>query len=99
MNIDLNRIENIKEELESLNEGDVLYVNEDKQTKYVIIPIEMYEEVEDMLMIMNQPLDNPQVKIVNSGDFELSYDEYERIKNQIMEIVEKTLMPKPEKLN
>ena len=52
-----------------------------------------------MLMIMNQPLDNPQVKIVNSGDFELSYDEYERIKNQIMEIVEKTLMPKPEKLN
>ena len=52
MNIDLNRIENIKEELESLNEGDVLYVNEDKQTKYVIMPIEMYEEVEDMLMIM-----------------------------------------------
>ena len=39
------------------------------------------------------------MQIAGNQDIELSYDEYERIKEQILEAVEKTLMPKPEKLN
>ena len=39
------------------------------------------------------------VRIATPDDLDLSYDEYERIKKQIMDAVEKTFMPKPEKLN
>ena len=99
MSIDLNKLEQIKDELDALSEDEVLYVNDDGKAKYVLMPIEMYENIEEMMSFLNSPVFNPQVKVVNNGDFELSYDEYERIKNQIMEIVEKTLMPKPEKLN
>ena len=98
MNIDINKLAEIKHELESLNEDEVLFVNEKGNAKYVIAPIELYDRIEEISDSYNRYY-SPQVKVVNSDDFELSYDEYERIKNQIMELVEKTLMPKPEKLN
>lgn len=97
MNIDIGKLSEIKEELESLKEDDVLFVNDNNSAKYVIAPIQLYDRIEDLLH--SYDFYSPQVKVVNSDDFELSYDEYERIKNQIMELVEKTLMPKPEKLN
>ena len=99
MSIDINRIADIRKELEALGERDVLFVNEDAKARYVIMPVEMYDSLEELSMLLDSPVMNPQVKVVSPDDFELSYDEYERIKNQIMEIVEKTLMPKPEKLN
>ena len=99
MSIDINRISDIRDELEALGERDVLFVNEDGKARYVLMPVEMYDSLEELNVLLDSPVMNPQVKIVGPDDFELSYDEYERIKNQIMEIVEKTLMPKPEKLN
>ena len=99
MNIDINRLNEIKQELESLKERDVLYISENGNTKYVIAPIELYDSLQEALGSFDDTFYSPQVKLVNSSDYELSYDEYERIKNQIMELVEKTLMPKPEKLN
>ena len=99
MSIDINRIKDVMEELQSLKEDEVLYVSEDQKTKYVIMPIELYDSLDEAKQLLDSSFMNPQVKVLNSDDFELSYDEYERIKNQIMEIVEKTLMPKPEKLN
>ena len=99
MSIDINRINDIREELEALGERDVLFVNEDGKARYVLMPVEMYDSLEELSVLLDSPVMNPQVKVVSPDDFELSYDEYERIKNQIMEIVEKTLMPKPEKLN
>lgn len=99
MSIDINRIKDIKEELDALKEDDILYVNEDQKAKYVIMPVELYDSLEEAMVLLDSPLMSPQVKVINSDDFELSYDEYERIKNQLVEIIEKTLMPKPEKLN
>lgn len=96
MNIDINKLSEIKNELDSLSEEDVLFIDDQGKTKYVIAPIELYDRIEDLLGGYDY---NPQVKVINSEDFELSYDEYERIKKQIMDLVEKTLMPKPEKLN
>ena len=96
MNIDINKLSEIKNELDSLSEEDVLFIDDQGKTKYVIAPIELYDRIEDLLGSYDY---NPQVKVINSEDFELSYDEYERIKKQIMDLVEKTLMPKPEKLN
>jgi len=99
MSIDINRIKDVMEELQSLKEDEVLYVSEDQKTKYVIMPIELYDSLDEAKQLLDSSFMNPQVKVLNSDDFELSYDEYERVKNQLMEIIEKTLMPKPEKLN
>lgn len=99
MSIDINRIKDVMDELQSLKEDEVLYVSEDQKTKYVIMPIELYDSLDEAKQLLDSSFMNTQVKVLNSDDFELSYDEYERVKNQLMEIIEKTLMPKPEKLN
>lgn len=96
MNIDIEKIKEIKQELDSLSENDVLFVDEKGTTKFAILPIEMYDSLEDLMMMLNG---STAVKIATSEDIDLSYDEYERIKKQIMDAVEKTFMPKPEKLN
>lgn len=95
-NIDVKQIENIKNQLDSLNNEDVLFVNEDGQTKYAIIPIASYDLVEEML---SSNL-NEAPKVILAGDkTELTYEEYERVKGAIMDLVEQTLKPKAEKLN
>ena len=97
-NIDISKLSNIYDELLDLDGNDVLFVDEGAQSKYVIMPIELFDQLEDLINMMREPESIPVVKF-SGEDIELSYDEYERIKNQIMEAVEKTLMPKPEKLN
>ena len=97
-NIDINRLDELKDELAFLNQDDVLFIEEDGQEKFAVVPIDLFNSVEDFLELLNEASSGPVVK-VDSSNLDLSYDEYERIKNQIMEMVEKTLMPKPEKLN
>ncbi len=98
MNINIKEIEQIKDELHSMKENDVLFIDEEGKARYAILPIELYDSMEDLMMMLNSP-DAMTVKIASSQDLDLSYDEYERIKKQIMDAVEKTFMPKPEKLN
>lgn len=98
MNIDIERLKEIKEELDAMNETDVLYIDQDRKAKYVIMPVELYDTLEDLLNVLNTPV-SASVRIAAPEEIDLSYDEYERIKKQIMEAVEKTFMPKPEKLN
>ena len=81
-----------------MNENDVLFIDEEGKTRYAILPIEMYDSLEDLMAMFANP-SAASVKIVPSQDLDLSYEEYERIKKQIMDAVEKTFMPKPEKLN
>ena len=99
MNVDIEKLKLNREELEEMSESDVLFVTENNTEKYAIIPIALYDAVEDVLTTLNDPVFVPQVRIASNQEIELSYDEYERIKEQILEAVEKTLMPKPEKLN
>lgn len=98
MNIDIKELENIKDKLESLNEEDVLFVDENGSTKYVILPINQFDSLEDIVKEGQGSL-MPAVKIINGEGFELSYDEYESVKKQLNEIFDKTFKPKPEKLN
>ena len=98
MNIDIERLKEIKDELDAMNESDVLFIDEDRKAKYVIMPVELYDTLEDLLNVLNAPAP-ASVRIAEPDEIDLSYDEYERIKKQIMEAVEKTFMPKPEKLN
>ena len=97
-NIDINRLEELKDELEFLEQDNVLFIEEDGQERFAVVPIDLFNSVEDFLELLNEAASGPVVKVA-SPNIDLSYDEYDRIKNQIMEMVEKTLMPKPEKLN
>ena len=99
MNIDIEKLKDIRAELDSMEESDVLFVTENGTEKYAIVPIGLFDSVEEALSMADGPAFIPQVRIAGNEDIELSYDEYERIKKQILEALEKTLMPKPEKLN
>ena len=52
MNIDINRITAIKDELDSLSENDVLFIDEENKTKYAIMPIELYDSLEDLMTML-----------------------------------------------
>lgn len=99
MNIDINKLENIKQDLDELNQDDVLYIDENGQTKYAIMPIEKYDKAEDVLAMFDGFENGPKVKVIGANQEDLTYEEYERIKTLIMDAVEKTFKPKAEKLN
>ncbi|MBR5341429.1 MAG: hypothetical protein IK151_05835 [Erysipelotrichaceae bacterium] len=98
MNIDIEKISEIKDELHDLKDNDVLFIDEEGKTKYAVMNVEMFDNIEDVLMMLNSST-GASVRIASPDDIDLSYEEYERIKRQILEAVEKTFMPKPEKLN
>lgn len=98
INLDIKNLENLREELENLEEEDTLYINNDGVTKFAVIPIDRYDIAVDLLSAATDDQTMPKVKIIGQ-DSELSYEEYERIKALIMDAVEKTFKPKAEKLN
>ena len=98
MNVDIKELENIRKQLESLDEEDVLFIDEEGNTRYVIMPVTQYDLIEEMLN-QSQNLSMPRVKIINGNELEHTYDEYEAVKKQINDIIEKNFKPKPEKLN
>ncbi|MDO4499792.1 MAG: hypothetical protein Q4B60_00815 [Erysipelotrichaceae bacterium] len=100
MNIDIKKLENISKELADLKKDDVIYVDEDGSSKYVIMPIGLYESVENSLIDDNDTLNaDPHIRIIGPEGFQLSYDEYESVKKQINDAFEKVFKPKPENLN
>ena len=98
MNLDIKELQNIKDKLDSL-EDNVLFVDENGISKYAIMPIEMYDEVEEFIDIINDKDNRPIVKVANPKDIQLTYEEYETIKKQIMDAIDMTFKPNPEKLN
>lgn len=102
MKIDISKLNEIKEELENLKSEEVVFVNEKNRMKYVIMPIKQYNLLESYrdLLYGDKDTDGSDVKIISShAPSELSYDEYEAIKKQLLEMFDKTFRPKPEKLN
>ena len=95
--VDIKELENIKDKLESLEEDDILFVDDDGETRYVLMPVEHYDYIEEVVSQTQNMM--PRIKIINSEDFELTYDEYEAVKKQLNDMIEKTFKPKPEKLN
>ena len=99
MNVDIKKIKSIKKELESLEEDDVIFVEEDGVSKYVVMPIEDYEECEQIMNLFNDYSNKPLIKVAGPKDFDITYEQYEDIKKQIMDAVDQAFKPNPEKLN
>lgn len=91
----------LKEDLEDLCEDDLLYIQEDGVDKYVLMPMSVFETAESIMeTINNQP--QTMIKVIsNNGDVnpELTYDEYEKIKKQLIKTLDETFKPKADKLN
>lgn len=100
MNIDINKLGDIKVDLDQMKKDDTLFIEEDGKVKYAIMHIDRYDRADELLDIFDgsDNQDNPEVKVVGLNE-ELTYEEYEKIKAVIMDAVEKTFKPKAEKLN
>lgn len=98
MKIDINELDNLKEKLDVLEKDDILFIDEEGSSKYALMNIGIYEKFEEIVNFMNNSR-VPQVKIESNDDIEVSYEEYEQIKKQLLEVIDETFKPKPENLN
>lgn len=102
-NIDIKEFEFIKEDLEQLKEEEVIFINDKDEPKYVLMSADDY----DNFLIYRDLLDEsvpaedckPAIKIVSNKENGLTYEEYEKIKKQLVEVFDKTFKPNPNKLN
>ena len=72
MNVAIEKLKEIRDELDKLQENDVLFVEENGIEKYAVIPIELYDSIEGLMTMMNSASFIPQVQIAGPDDFELS---------------------------
>lgn len=97
MSININELDNIRDLLESLDDESVLYVEEDGTNKYVIMTSSLYDGVAEVADALKAGAATA-IKVAMPS-FELSYEDYENIKKQVDEALDKAFRPKPEKLN
>lgn len=95
--VDLEKLKEIQEELDELKDGDVISViDENNEMKFAIVNQEYYNMFENLADMVLNP---PKVNVNQLGIANLSYEEYENIKEQVLDALERYLMPKPENLN
>lgn len=96
MEVDVKKIKGLKEEFAKIDskEEESLYITQNGSIKYVLLPVETYD-------CLNKEEDGPSatIKILNPMNPNLSYEEYEEVRRQVLEVLDKTFKPKPEKLN
>ena len=101
-NIDLKELKNIKEELEQMDKEDYAYIDENGKAKYVVMPIELFDKLEDYRTLIEGGAaqgNGPQIRVLGDKIEGLTYDEYEAIKRQIIDLFDKSFKPKADKLN
>jgi len=98
-NISINEIENLKETLENLEDDEALFVDDNGITKYAIMKVSKYDEIE-AINDLSKSVSPANVKIIGGDStHELTYDEYMMIREQIIKAFDNNFKPKPEKLN
>lgn len=100
MNIKIERLNEIRDELEDLKDDEMIFVDDEDESRFVILPIAAFEGIEQVAEMISHPMKmSPSVSIIGAKALELSYDEYEQVKEQILEAFDKTFKPKPDKLS
>ena len=100
-NIDIEKLHSLKEILKDFKEDDVSFIEENGEPKFVIMPVSQFDYLESLESFSDESLSDTSkssVKILTSIP-ELTFEEYENIKSQLLDSLEKTLKPKKEKLN
>ena len=100
MNIDIEKVKDIKNELMSLyDEEEVLFIEEDGEAKYAIMNIVDFKDLKEIMDLFDDKGPKRIVKFSGLEDIDVSYEDYEKIREQVLEAFDKTFKPKPEKLN
>lgn len=94
MEIDIKKIKGLSKGFKALDKGneEVVFLTEDGSIKYALLTSADYDELVSKEM-------GASIKILNPLGGDITYDEYEEIKKQVLEALDKTFKPKPEKLN
>lgn len=98
MKIDINELADLKEDLYDLKDDEVLEIYEDGERSFVILNAKFFKQIED-LSIMIAESNAMRENMQPIENLELTYEEFENVKEQVIDALEKTFMPKPEKLN
>ena len=101
--MDIKEIKDFKECLELVEDDKALVLADGKEEKYAVITMNDYSIYQDLLALDRQihpfKYGSPEIRLMADEDFEITYEEYENIKKQILEALDKTFKPKLEKLN
>ena len=99
--IGFDEIRDLREEVEALGAEEVLFIGENDTPKAVVMPYELYAQIEDLAAALTSSQDGSvaQVRVAAMNPIDMTYDEYETVKKQIIEALDKNFKPKPEKLN
>jgi len=91
----------LKEELEELEDGDVLSFTYGDEIKYVAMSSAVFDELDQIAEMFNSTAEEPgpNVKVIAPAGHDLSYEEYEKVKKQIIKALDESFKPNPDKLN
>jgi len=100
--IDIKDLKELKKDLETLDTEEVGFINDGDKTKYAILNIALYDRLESYRFIQEGAQASPMIKVISSdleNAQELTYEEYESIRKQLIDVFDKNFKPKPSKLN
>lgn len=100
--IKVSNIKELKEILKNLDEDGILNIEIDDSCNFYAISNEEYDLLSSVKEILDEDIkqSNQRVKVIsNDMSDELSFEQFETLKKQINEALDKTLKPKAEKLN
>ena len=98
MKIKIDELNNLKDMLYELEDDEMIEIYEDNERSFVILSSEFFKQIED-LSIMVAEGNKMRANMQPIENFEMTYEEFENVKEQIIDALEKTFLPKPEKLN
>lgn len=100
--VKISSIKDLKELLKNINEDGYYDIELDDNTSFYAISDEEFDLLSSIKEVLEEDIkqDNQRVKIIsNDINGELSFEQFEILKKQINEALDKTLKPKAEKLN
>lgn len=98
MKIDINELANLKEKLYDLKDEEVLEIYDEGEKSFVVLNYDFFKQIED-LSIMIAETNAMKENMQPIENLELTYEEFENVKEQVIDALEKTFLPKPDKLN
>ncbi|RRC94060.1 hypothetical protein EII25_00860 [Erysipelotrichaceae bacterium OH741_COT-311] len=90
---------NFKEDVKKIEFGKPLIVtDEDELESYVIMAYDQYQHMEnavfDQVVAERFPINPEEINVIGAENLELTQEEFEELRNRLIEAIEAKLMPK-----
>lgn len=101
--IDIKEKEMIIDSLSEVKEDNHLIITDGKEEKLAVITMSEYIKFMDLIELDKKihpfKYGEAEIQVINDENIEISYEEYENIRKQLLDALDKTFKPKLEKLN